>query len=253
MPDTRLLIEGVVREVLTRIMKQQDAASACANGGSDGMKSGGKTGNRRVLVLVPPNILHVGKYLEFINSNNPACKLSVAYCSDIEIPPAVFENTVDYRNLNDISDRKKIILAFESYEEIYCVSPGIRLMESIANFNDEDFLVYLLMEGLIKGKGIRLVLGFDINRQDSGRLTKKLRELTSLITDSGISISTAAAPGSKEPMNAETGRELITCGDIDELWSKNVKVVYRSKKGVVTPLAADRARELGMTIILCKG
>lgn len=239
--ELETLVKKVTCEVLNRIMMQPvNEAGRIGNG----FKSG-----HRLLVLVPRYAINLPEYLEYLSCKHPQSILMLGCMGGVS---KSFREMKQVEKIVDISDEgslQGILDGFSTFEAVYCISPGIKLLENITQYNDTGFIENILVQSLLCQKPAGILMDYDAQRL-SGGISKKVRELTSAITDMGITVEKVCKEenGSADQPVKGKGSELITEKDIDEMSKKGIKEISSSKGCIITPLARDRAKEVGINI-----
>lgn len=230
--DLELMVKKIVREALEgeKLQAESTSEEAAGNTGAVG----------KILVLIPENALNTRAFLEYIKKGNRACEM-VAVTDDI---PGKNAGYCRFINKNSPEERRSITEAFNEFQKIFCVSPALKMMSLLSQLDDGDFYTRLLVAGALLGKETCLLLDYDVRNAPAGELSLKVGELTEAIMSKGIKVKCIR----EEERPAFPKKALITAGDVEDLWNKGRKTICCEKGSIVTPLAADRAGELGMPI-----
>lgn len=203
-----------------------------------------------ILILVPLYVINLQKYLEHLDGKHPGNGMVLACMNNVKESIPGMKQVVNVVDISGGSSSQSILDGFDSYSAVYCISPGIKLMENITRYNDTGFIENLMIYSLIHGKPAGILTDYDAKNLPGG-VSKKVREITSLITGMGITVENIRREKGEPPDQPVKGkgRELITEKDIDTMYKNGIKQILSANGCIITPLAKDRARELGVTII----
>ncbi|HHU63120.1 MAG TPA: hypothetical protein GXZ32_02760 [Clostridiales bacterium] len=237
--DVDLLIDEITKNVVSRLKDEMCIRAF------DESKS-----ENRILVLLPENVLSIGKFLNYVKGKYEDGELLVA--GNVETLDGVLKpelsNSITCVNIQDKHIRHKVGSIFDSYKEVCCIAPGIKLLENIAKGDDSQFIEYLLLQGILHKKPTTIYVDYMPNGISSDGLMGKVSTLFREIEASGIKVENIDRQ-TDAVISAEKVYQdgLITEQDIDEMWANGVTEVDCSRC-IVTPLAKDRAKELSITL-----
>lgn len=218
MADTQQLIAQVVREVLDRLGIEQSGEK--------------KPGTLAVFTGYVFNKAPVSAYLE--KKGNVTCALfgEAAY----------HHMAFDYANTVTGVERQRLAQALERFESVVVVTPPLSYIQRVASADDGDFACMLALRPLLWGKSVTLLLDFTLPRSRRGfaALSDSLERLEQM----GMRIETvqSGAP--------EGRRQLVTEQDIKDAARHKRESVRITPDAIVTALARDTAKELGIRIEL---
>ena len=98
------------------------------------------------------------------------------------------------------------------------------------------------------GEGHSLELHLDTDEANAAGIEK--REFLKLVRDGEVTVEDSLSPAKEEILDV---MELITEWDIKELSGAGKKAVKLAPKGIATPLAVDKAKDVGITILNLRG
>ncbi len=149
----------------------------------------------------------------------------------------------------------RLLLNIHDYFAFLLPSPQFSFMQKLIALDDSDPFVDIILTALIHNiRVITLTDGFRPSKDNSvaEELLKSINELLAGIKALKVHVSTAEELGSilfKEQTSLVQEKDLITESDVLELNRNGIKELYLATGSIVTPLARDRARELGIDII----
>ncbi len=140
-------------------------------------------------------------------------------------------------------ERKVMQLAANS-GNVVLVTPKINLMDRIASGEDDGFVEHLVMRSLLWNRNVYLLLDFEKPKFKRGTFYERIGDIIDALTDMGVRVM-IYSPSGEQATDVHT---LVTQIEVEEASRQGKFTVYCSKNAIVTPLAHERARELGITI-----
>jgi hypothetical protein len=128
-------------------------------------------------------------------------------------------------------------------ESVVLLAPKLKLIERIAEGDDEDFVSYLTIRSLLWGRRVSAVLDFEPPAFKRNTFFEKVAGTVEVLE--GIGIEVTSYDCSYEEQDA---RSLITEADVVEEWKKGRSEVLSGAGAIITPSARDKALELGIRI-----
>ncbi len=235
--EAEAIIKQITREVLNRLNDQLSGNLIAIND---------KTKGSRILVIIPGFICSIKKYLNAVITENSDAVITLAVNSS-KIAETL---SPDYKVL-DITDdftRDKLADSLQSFGSIYCLSPGIKLIKSIKEGDDSRFVEWLVIYGLLYNLQVNFLIDFDL--KSSNTLFKMVKDQLKTISTMGIrvkNINFSDAQHIKTNNNKTASKKLIKEKDIEILWQEGIRRLSL-KESILTPLALDKARKVGMKV-----
>ena len=153
-----------------------------------------------------------------------------------------------YLNLEDEQNARSLIDSLEEFEAVYLYSPGFELMERVTHLRDDELVIRILLQGLLLGKKAGVCFGRDIDSLPPG-LYRRLRELFREMEDLGLYIcKNSDSTAAKTKSSKMAPRKLLLEDDITALHRQGQTALCVEKNCILTPLAVDKARELGIQL-----
>jgi len=241
--DLDLLIKQVVAKVVERLEKQLNETTE--------EKLGSCIKKNRMLILIPDMVIGLKKYIQFIESYYSDYEITIGYTGYTQKVNELLSSMLvnEILNLDDKTSREKLMDTLCQFDSISLVSPAIKQMNSIASGNDQDFLEKIILYFVLHGKVASILLDYDIKNLPPSTLSRKMKELLETIESMGIAVCVLGEGCKSIRESAKKKRGLITENDIDEMWRKGIKEFRDDGGCIITPLARDRAKEIGLTII----
>lgn len=229
--DKKDVIKKITDEVINKIEMEMDEVVE---------KSHPDTGIN--LVIVPEFFLNLQSALRIINQEAGSNKLLFALKTsgeDLNLPG----ESIDISN-----KRGQNILASKIVEinEVYCVSPRIKTLKALTELDDTNFTEWLLIRSLLVETKVNILLNYSFSINNS--LQERMKDLFKEVSKLGIKVRPINLKGTQSPEeDLLSDKNLITEEDINQLWEQG-QGKLEVNNSIITPLAIDRARELGLKV-----
>lgn len=142
-------------------------------------------------------------------------------------------------------NREEIMELLESTVNLVLLAPPLQVIRRIADADDGDFLTWLFIRGRLWGKKTSIFLDFvpPVHRKApyEERMVESLEALSALNVPLEYYLEEIPETSAEE-------QALVTEEDVLAASRAGKKEIAVSFGGIVTPLARDRAKELGITI-----
>jgi hypothetical protein len=238
--DIEKIIEKITKNVIERIIAYQS--------GEEGAKNAEES-FEKFLVILPRFTVNIEKYLNYIKQKFSDIRPVIATYGEYRNSLGKYDADITLLCFDDEQDRQSILDKFESFSFICCVSPGIKLMENLASVNDEGIIENLILKAVLYNKHVRILIDYDLNSAPMNSLTRKIKGFFETFIGMGISIEFLTINGGSQNILPVRENQLITEEDIDVFWESGNREINCGKGCIITPLAQDRAREIGLKIL----
>lgn len=167
-----------------------------------------------------------------------------------EFTCALFENAdlpvegCNTRPIETAEDRKKLAAQLKQYDEIVIVTPSIWLVGALAKADDTDYTAMLALRPLLWGKKVTILLDFEVPKFLRASALSNFVEDISTLEKTGFTITSLQ----QDETAKEETKELVTEQDVKEAYKNKAMCVKASPGAIVTQLAEDTAKELGVVI-----
>jgi hypothetical protein len=141
-------------------------------------------------------------------------------------------------------DRSRLVKLLGDYDEVALVTPPMSLLTTIAQADDSVFEAMLVLRPLLWGRRVTLVLDFDSPKFRRNTMFSGLADALDILEKSGVKI-TALAYKAKD---VDEGLELVTEQEVKDAFNDENFRIKIKEGAIVTQLAMDTAKELGVTI-----
>ena len=154
-----------------------------------------------------------------------------------------------YWDLKTDDGTSRLLESLDGFGAVYLYAPGFSMLEKLVALEDEDPLVFILLQRLLAGREAGICFDQDPAAAAPGLKTRLEACITSL-KSLGFSIRCTPCGGAaqKEPKTETISRKVLLEEDILALHQQGQTTLHMGEGAALTPLAADRARELGMEI-----
>lgn len=149
------------------------------------------------------------------------------------------------RSTDGNSEDKDIVLEkVAGAANIVIVTPKISVLKNIAEGNDEGFVEHLAIRSLLWGRNVSILLDFAPPRFKRNTFLETVVTVIGTLEEMGMKILDYKCAAEK----SQEGLALVTEQDILDAYKNGQKAVNCMGGALVTPLAADKAKELGVKI-----
>jgi hypothetical protein len=172
--------------------------------------------------------------------------LLIPGCADLKTVTAV--EGIQCMDMRDQKAINEVIDAYETFAAVFLLAPELNLMKSIAMLDDTDIIPYILFKFLLSEKRTGIWFKFETGKSIRSPLQNKYEELFVTLTGLGIEIIKIEGDSGKEHELLERTNDLITENNMIELYAGGLRKLSCGKNCIITALALDKARELGVQI-----
>lgn len=127
---------------------------------------------------------------------------------------------------------------------IMLVNPTLGLMKAIARGNDEGYFEQLFLRALLWGKDAAVLLDYEKPKFRRGTFFQELNDALGAIEEMGA----AVVPLGLSVKKAQERLMLVTEREVVDAYAAHQERVMCAAGAIVTPLARDKAKELGLYI-----
>jgi hypothetical protein len=205
--------------------------------------------NKQILVLVPEFVANSHEFLKYLVDKHPGYEIILIADASVKNTKSELKEIKEILNINEEQSRLRILKNANEFYKTYCVMPGINQLEALVNGDDSNFIVKLMLYLVLHDKAIGIIIDYDIQKLPNSNLIKKLSGILREIKTMKISIEVLCSKSAKEKIScSKTEKILLTEKYINELNASGTKVITNEQEYIITPLARDRMRELGIKI-----
>ena len=244
--EMELLIKKITNEVINTIMMKTELVQYLMDRNAKIIFNTSK--KKQILVLVPDFIINLLQFLEYIVDKHPGYELVIVTLGEID--DLSLPQIVEILNVKEEAKRKKLLKNIDDYFCTYFILPGIKDIEAIVNGDDGVLFVKLIIYNVLHEKTSGIILDYNVENLPSNNLTNKLSKLLNRIETMKISINLLNDKTFVENFAClEKDKLLITERYVKELYSLDIKTIPDERECIITPLARDKMRELGINFV----
>jgi hypothetical protein len=237
--ELEALIKKTTAEVVNRTIKQSQKVS---------VQELSMPKLKQLLLIIPANVINLNvaiKQIEKRYSDYEICIASYKRTDAIK-----FQFAKEIYDLNDESYRDKLANNINKYEEIIVLSPELTQMRALTQGDDSGFIENLLIYSLLDKKKTVFLFEYDVKAVPYNSLGKKIKDLLGSISEMGVLIESLRQEKEKKS-DAVTisSKQLITEDQVVDFYKSGRREILCEKGCIITPLARDAAREMGVNFI----
>lgn len=237
--ELEALIKKTTAEVVNRTMKESHKLSF-----QD--VSMGKV--KQLLLIIPVNVMNLEESIRQIENRYCDSEMSIASFKRTET--IKFESAKEIYDLNDEHAREDLANNINKYEEIIFLSPELKQMRALVENDDSGFLESLVIYSLLHRKKTVFLFDYDVQALPANSFGRKLKDLLGSISEMGVLIEVLMGARSKKTGAVTVhSKELITQIEVEDFYKNGTKEILCEKGCIITPLARDAAREMGINLI----
>lgn len=233
------LIKKVATEVINKIMMQP--------GHMEKIIDTSKPCEKKMLLLIPAYVMNLHEFIKHAQNRYSEYDLTVGTFSKVE--ESSLQQVKLVLNLDEEVSIEKLSRVINDFDTVCFLSPGLKQMEAIAEGNDSGFCEGLMIYFLLHKKKTIILVDYDVQHLPSNNFTKKVKSLLVSISDMGICIDILGQEEEKKVEILGKANKLITEKDVEDICRSGIKEIRCEKGCIITPLAKDRAKEIGINII----
>lgn len=147
--------------------------------------------------------------------------------------------------VEDEHDRAELFQLLAGAADIVLVTPKLTQLYKLAEGNDEGYIEQAFLRPLLWGRRVTLLLDFQTPKFKRATFFAKVVEAIDILTNMGVRVI-AYRPAQEF---GEVLREaLVTENEVKAAFEEGSMRVLCEKDAIITPLARDKANELGVSI-----
>lgn len=237
--ELEALIRKTTAEIVNRTMQQSQTVS---------FQNVSKPKIKQLLLIVPANVINLNEWVKQIENKYCDCKLCIASFKKTEA--IKLKSAKEFYDLNGELARDNLANNINTYDEIVFLSPELKQMQALVEGDDSGFLENLVIYSLLHKKKIVFLFDYEVQALPSNSIGKKVKDLLGSISEMGVLIE-VLQHDEKKKSDAVTVRskQLITERDVEDFYKSGTKEILCEKGCIITPLAKDASREMGINFI----
>lgn len=140
--------------------------------------------------------------------------------------------------------QQQLLSMLKFYEHVVLAMPSLHLLERIANGEDTGAAEQLVLRSILLNQKVTIILDYTPPKFKRGAFFEKLVNSITALRDMGVEIISLTP----KLIPADEGLELVTEHEVLEAYQNGYCTVKCAKHALITPLARDKANELGVSI-----
>lgn len=152
--------------------------------------------------------------------------------------------------MSDKRDVSYILNGLCAYERLELYDPSLDFLRAVKEGKEQDIAAKITIYFLMSGKTVIARLPYDMAALSAGAFGRAARELKEDLGDMGM-LFLDLKPGLREflPAGAGGNLTLVTEEAVEQAYEGGRRLICAAKGAVITPLAAEKAKERGIQII----
>ncbi len=142
-------------------------------------------------------------------------------------------------------ERQRLMGSLKNYKDIVLATPPLWMLKNIAAGDDRGFLEQAVMRSLLWEKKVSVVLDFGKPKFRRGTFFENLSDALSAIEEMGAGVVSLKLSVGKP----EGELPLVTEAEVTDAHKQGKERIRCTAGAIVTPLARDMAKELGVEIV----
>lgn len=237
--ELEALIKKTTAEVVNRAMQQSQTVS---------FQGVSMPKIKQLLLIIPANVINLDESVKQIENRYCDCQLCIA--SFKKTDAIKLRHAKEIYDLNAELTRDNLANNINKYEEIIFLSPELKQMRALAEGDDSGFLESLVIYSLLHKRKIVFLFDYEVQALPANSIGKKIKDLLGSISEMGVLIEVLGQDKEKKS-DAVTvhSKQLITQREVEDFYKSGKKEILCEKGCIITPLARDASRELGVNFI----
>lgn len=220
------MVEAVVRETVEQLSGTQKNAKSC-------------------LVLAPCYLIDLPEAKTYLEGMLKDCKATIIHSGPADL--SMFPVDAKLISADDSAQRNAVAPTLHTFDSIVCLQPSLSMLGKTIAGDDSDFYSFVLTQAALRGIEASVMVWFD-RPLKKGAFFDKVRNLLDGIADMGICVEYCGRSQNKTTTYGDPHCSLITEDDVLKEFSHGSRSIKAGKRTIITPLAKDKANELGMAI-----
>lgn len=147
-------------------------------------------------------------------------------------------------------DMKAVFSLLASYKDMELYSPSLDFLRAIRDGREEDLMVRATLYFLMSGRNVTARLPYKLEKLPDGRFSKTIKDLMDDLWEMGISFADLR-PAFDTDENGKAGlvTGLVTEKIVEEYHRRGFNIIRIDDDTIVTPLAREQAKLIGVQLI----
>jgi hypothetical protein len=142
------------------------------------------------------------------------------------------------------AQQQRLLSSLKFYQHVVLAMPSLQLLNRIANGEDSAFTEQIMLRAILQEKKVTVVLDYRPPKFRRGTFFESVVSSITTLKDMGVEIVSLVSTLKQ----TDSGCELVTEDEIMQAYLYGDRSIRCAKGAIVTPLAKDKANELGVVI-----
>ncbi len=147
------------------------------------------------------------------------------------------------KRIETTEDKRKLATELNKYKDIVIVTPPLSLIKAVANGDDSMYEAMLCIRPMLWGKEVTVLLDFETQKYNHSNALASLVDDIQMLEKAGFKVVQIKQKNIQSEI-----KDLVTEEDIREAHKNGVLSIRVKKGAIVTQLADERAKEIGILI-----
>lgn len=151
--------------------------------------------------------------------------------------------------LSDAGDVSYILNGLPAYERLELYDPSLEFLRAVREGKERDLMVKITLCFLLSKKPVMARLPYELAALSGGTFGRRTKELKEDLGDMGmIFLDLKPETGEFLPAGMEGSLTLVTEEAVRQAHERGERLIFAAGGAVITPLAAEKAKECGISI-----
>lgn len=202
---------------------------------------------KQLLLFISDMTINTCEWTNYIINSYSGYELTIAAFRKID--DIKLSHVKQILNLNEEDARENLTRTINNFDALCFLSPGLKQMQALVVGDDSGYLESLVIYSLLHKKKTVFLLDYKVDNLPSNSFTRKIKGLLGSISEMGIFIDILGQAVEKETEIPLKHKKLITQKEVEDIYKSGTKEIFCEKGCIITPLAKDRAKEMGVNFV----
>ena len=228
---TKEEISTIVRRVVTYFVNKRRSREAA----------------KRILFIVPEYPLSLAESLSEYALYGELDKYDFLLSDDFEEVAKLAKGSIYHKD--NPAEMKELLSVISRYQEAEIYSPSLDFLRDIKDGHEENMLVRVTLYFIMTEKNVVVRLPYRLEKLPDGRFSKTIKDLMDDLWEMGLSFADLKPTFESD----ESGRiglvtGLVTEQIVEEYYRRGFRSIKTDSNTVITPLAAETAKAMGVKL-----
>ncbi|MHB1394528.1 MAG: hypothetical protein ACYCYE_15940 [Clostridia bacterium] len=203
--------------------------------------------SKQLLLFISDMTMNICEWIKYIKNSYSGYELTLAAFRKVD--DINLQHVKQILNLNEEAARENLTSTINKFDELCFLSPGLKQMQALVVGDDSGYFESLVIYSLLHKKKTVFLLDYKVDNLPSNSFTRKIKSLLGSISEMGIFVDILGQAIEKETEIPLKHKKLITQKDVEDIYKSGTKEIFCEKGCIITPLAKDRAKEMGVNFV----